>query len=316
MSHFSVLVVGDVDYNMAPFHEFECDGHDDEFIQTIDITERKRKEYEEALADQKANPDQKYGFKGSTFKEYLSDYCGLPFAKGQFSLDLEETHKYGYFYPVDGTEDDFKVFDRTNPNSFYDYYGLGWRGLKLKTPIKEEDWNTGEMVEATHTNHAFKRNIDFKGMWDDKEQNAREEYRKVIGLLGGTPVVKHTWSSLVDLFHPEDGSEPTLTRDEAVMLYESQEAVKLFKEKCTGFDYLFDKVENYAMTEDEYVASQHIHALTFGYVVNREYHSKGHMGWWAITWDEKDPNAWDKEYKEFIESLPDDAELSILDCHV
>ena len=37
MSHFTVMVVGDdVDYQLAPFHEFECTGVDDEFVQNID----------------------------------------------------------------------------------------------------------------------------------------------------------------------------------------------------------------------------------------------------------------------------------------
>ena len=45
MSHFAVLVVGDVDYNMAPFHEFECDGIDDEFIKDIDTTEECKESY-------------------------------------------------------------------------------------------------------------------------------------------------------------------------------------------------------------------------------------------------------------------------------
>ena len=46
------------------------------------------------------------------------------------------------------------------------------------------------------------------------------------------------------------------------------------------------------------------------------YLSNGDMGWWAIVSNEKDPNAWDKEYKEFIENLPEDAELTMLDCHI
>lgn len=46
MSHFSVLVVGDnVEDQLAPFHEFECTGEDDQYIQEIDQTEEARAEY-------------------------------------------------------------------------------------------------------------------------------------------------------------------------------------------------------------------------------------------------------------------------------
>jgi len=53
MSHFSVAVFtnGDDDFHeavtraLAPFHEFETTGLDDEFVRTIDITEKTRAEY-------------------------------------------------------------------------------------------------------------------------------------------------------------------------------------------------------------------------------------------------------------------------------
>ena len=39
MSHFSVLVIGpNVDKQLAPYHEFECTGVNDEFIQEVDLT--------------------------------------------------------------------------------------------------------------------------------------------------------------------------------------------------------------------------------------------------------------------------------------
>lgn len=42
MSHFAVLVVGEVEHNLAPFHEFECTGTDNEFVQDVDQTEEAR----------------------------------------------------------------------------------------------------------------------------------------------------------------------------------------------------------------------------------------------------------------------------------
>jgi len=48
MSHFTVVVVGD-DYEeqLAPYHEFECTGRDDEYVIDVDRTEETRREYEE-----------------------------------------------------------------------------------------------------------------------------------------------------------------------------------------------------------------------------------------------------------------------------
>ena len=43
MSHFTVLVVGeDADKQLAPYHEFECTGVDDQYILDIDITDEAR----------------------------------------------------------------------------------------------------------------------------------------------------------------------------------------------------------------------------------------------------------------------------------
>lgn len=47
MSYFTVIVVGDdVDTQLAPYHEFECSGRDDEFVQNVDQTERYREQYD------------------------------------------------------------------------------------------------------------------------------------------------------------------------------------------------------------------------------------------------------------------------------
>jgi hypothetical protein len=46
MSHFTVMVAGeDVDVLLAPYHEFECTGEDNQYVQDIDQTEEARQEY-------------------------------------------------------------------------------------------------------------------------------------------------------------------------------------------------------------------------------------------------------------------------------
>lgn len=47
MSHFTVLVIGDnFEKQLAPYHEFECTGQDDEYVQEIDKTEEAREGFE------------------------------------------------------------------------------------------------------------------------------------------------------------------------------------------------------------------------------------------------------------------------------
>lgn len=303
MSHFSILVVGNVDHNMAPFHEYECDGINDEFIQDIDKTEEARKEYEKRKASDE-------DIAGKSFLEFIQYWYGdKPVLKSENEIDTDtEEQQWGYIL-LDKDGEVLEFIQRTNPNSFYDYYGDGYSAFKLKS-------------SGLHVNHARKGEIDFDKMFKDKEREAREEYRKVIKLLGlkegEIPILEHTWNSLVDKFHPDEG-KPTMTRDEAVAIYDAQELVK--KWDAMGSELMrefgiFTKVDDFCMSEDEYVASQHIHALSFGWVQNREYHSRGDMGWWACVSNEKEATSWDKEYEDFLNSLPDDAELTMLDCHV
>lgn len=46
MSHFTVLVIGpEPERQLQKFHEFECTGTDDEFVQDLDVTEEYRGEF-------------------------------------------------------------------------------------------------------------------------------------------------------------------------------------------------------------------------------------------------------------------------------
>lgn len=320
MSHFAVLVVGDVDHNMAPFHEFECDGRDDEFIQDIDKTEEYRKDFEKAkaryakeVAEGADAQTTRYSFKGSTFREYLTDYCGLKSLEIGEELDLKEKHKFGYAKHLGG--DDFQVIDRTNPNKFYDYYGSGYRAFKL---FGKKD---------VRVNEAYKANIDFDGMFEEAERKARELYRKVIAAMGYKegkhPKMKYTWAQLVDKFYPsQEGVEPEMTRAQADALYKNQAAVKRFAraQKAGRINWqelgCWGKVDDFNMSEDDYVKSQCIHSLSYGFVIDRKYYSRGKMGWWAISTGECSPEEWDAQYKKFLDELPDDAYLTMLDCHI
>jgi len=58
MSHFTVLVIGDnVEEQLAPYHEFECTGEDNQYVQEIDQTETTRKEYEEHTEPRYMDPE-------------------------------------------------------------------------------------------------------------------------------------------------------------------------------------------------------------------------------------------------------------------
>lgn len=57
MSHYAVLVVGpDIEGQLQPYHEFECTGTNDEFVQEVDQTDEARKEYTEHTSTRYKDP--------------------------------------------------------------------------------------------------------------------------------------------------------------------------------------------------------------------------------------------------------------------
>lgn len=57
--------------------------------------------------------------------------------------------------------------------------------------------------------------------------------------------------------------------------------------------------------------------VPFAYVTpNGIWHEKATMHWFAITSDEKDNDTWEREFKQFIESLGDDIIVTAVDCHI
>lgn len=61
MSHFAVLVIGDdVTNQLQPFHEFECTGQNDQYVQNINRVEEARNEYETSTTTMMKTPDGEY----------------------------------------------------------------------------------------------------------------------------------------------------------------------------------------------------------------------------------------------------------------
>jgi hypothetical protein len=210
MSHFTVAVLtktgaeDEVHALMAPYHEFECTGRDDEFVKDIDKLDQYRKEYDaqtgkflvnaETPERVSAYDDRFYrlptpeelekhkpmcgsgcgggiswiskdwgdgrGYKPrvhftpegwteievpisetTSFADFLEDWYNLKGVRegqpetetlgmNELTLDLQETHKYGYYmYTLDenGNKVVTKAIDRTNPDAFWDWYVIGGR---------------------------------------------------------------------------------------------------------------------------------------------------------------------------------------------
>lgn len=92
-------------------------------------------------------------------------------------------------------------------------------------------------------------------------------------------------------------------------------AEKRFGECLLGF---LGGPEDYADTREEHVQNARDRAVSVHALLDEKgWREQARMGWFGMTVDEEaDPNAWGRAIAEYIDALPDDALLSLVDCHV
>lgn len=347
MSHFSVLVIGDEpEAQLQPYHEFECTGKSDQYVQEVDKTAEAREEYEESTTNLVRFPDgrevskydkQFYTKKASEkwgrdefelpegcvllerptrevepFSKWAADYYGIKIISQHDSPDIGEDgeNKYGWIR-IDAAGNVLQVIDRTNPNKKWDWHSLGgrWTGyFPLKANGNGSAGKPGLMTEKAkhgYVDQARKDAIDFERLRNEKGEEARRDFRKVMAAVGDAPAPE-SWASVRERF----GSDHAGAR----AFYNDQEWIK---RKDATQDLVWFDAEDFQCTEAEYVQRGRDRAgVAFAVVKESEWFEKGRMGWWGCVSDEKDQGEWNRKVSEMIDQLPPDTMLSVYDCHI
>lgn len=281
MSHFTVLVIGEFpELQLAPYHEFECTGVDDEYVQDIDITDKVR---EKGL--------DWFGMEGGA-------------VSSEDQVNKQGAHKYGYAIVVDGEL--VKAVRRTNPNAKWDYYRVGgrWTGaFKLKEGASGVLGSPGLVTKPAqegYADQALKRDIDFEQMRSDAEAAARARWKKTQQITDG-----ETWDSW-DTVRARHSSHA-----EARTEYWEQPAMKLLIEAGEWED------DDLLLDEDAYAQLRRdAECARFAFLRDGIWTEQGKMGWWATVSDETDEATWNRAFNEMLDGLPDDTLLTVVDCHI
>lgn len=352
MSHFAVLVVGSNPIQqLAPYHEFECTGHDDEFVQDIDVTDEKREDYETGTISVTVDeqgievPDDKLyreptseevanqgsmGFMGSgcgggiswtsrdwgdgrghrakvrytpdgarkedwsfkrvygSFAKYMEAYEGSSILPAGESRG--DVHKYG-FTAVNEAGGAIQVINRTNPNYKWDWYVLGgrFRGFFL-------------MEGGTRADSLLKCEVDMEEMRDAAEAKALQKFDRAMAAIAGRE-------------EPDfDALRAAHGLDAARTLYQQHPVTKSLHE--ADF-WRWNGIEKELSGGDrvKHAAAARKNALrVFAVLRDGVWHEKGEMGWWACVSNEK--SSWDGDFAKLWEDIPEDAQVSIYDCHI
>jgi hypothetical protein len=201
MSHFSVLVIGpNVVQQLAPYHEFECTGDDNEYVIDVDVTEQIRADFAKYSEENESFADWYEGWSGHQC--ILQNDAALTTVDG-----VPEEMEFGYAI-IDADGNLVKAINHTNPNAQWDWYQVGGRWsnwLRLKPPVAanahlevlgsigygERSWtNKDEPSNGDHCDYAPKGLIDFEWMRNETGEKAGKEWdlvNKVTEGNGWTP---------------------------------------------------------------------------------------------------------------------------------
>lgn len=284
MSHFCVLVSGDYEHNLAPFHEFECTGEVDEFVVDVDITEDARSTYEGRDEEDR----------GGSFIEFVQGWYGSkPVVKPNETIDREDAHKWGFIL-VDENGEVEKVVDRTNPNAKWDGYVVGgrWRGSLL-------------LKDGGRGDSALKSEIDFDVMRKMARDDAEAQWNKAQPTCDWLPfaTIREMYPGDMDRARKEYWAQPGLAATK-----ERNDADQMF----WMFDY-----DEFLKGKEEYIASSAAKRFApFAFVHERKWNQLGDMGWWGMSSNEMEGKEWGQIVDAWIDSLPDDTVITMIDCHI
>lgn len=66
----------------------------------------------------------------------------------------------------------------------------------------------------------------------------------------------------------------------------------------------------------EAMQKEDISLVPYAFIKDGEWHSKGDMGWWGISTNNKPEEEWDKHFWEMFYQLPDDTMIWLYDLHI
>ena len=213
-----------------------------------------------------------------------------------------------------------------NPKSKWDWWSIGgrWTGYFPIVPGHENEIVTGDPgLQTPAAKPGFcdggpKRALDLARMRDEKEAQGRETYREYKELVKDTPPAK-PWRDFIGLID-DDKENSHYTPQMARTDYHGQERVAKIRDSKFDFHFGSDAIETFdELTEDEYAAECRAAAVP-GYSVltkDGKWLAPGKMGWFGTSSDDRETRAeYYKEANDYIDSLPDDAVLVLLDLHI
>lgn len=304
MSHFNVIVIGDNHGSqLAPFQENNMGDCPQEFLKFHDQTK--------ALQGYVDSGDYSY----SSLQDAAEDH----------GYNNKHNGKYGYW---------------ENPNAKWDWYVVGGRwsgnfdirvtarphtfGSAMPRPLPE---NPGRIDLSMNRNDQKKRDqnlaegcadwalksaVDVERTMNKGEARARARWMYWAEALQGRQEPE-TWTVI------RERNAPNV--EAARIEYKAQPVIiawhKAYERRGEHSPYGTNPVEDYGFDLHSYIARIRRQApVPFAYLHNGEWHERGSMGMFGCISDEKNRCQWVDTWEQLWSSLPDNARLTCIDCHI
>lgn len=237
-----------------------------------------------------------------TLQEYyidFSDYAREEYGHGSLSptdsLDIHETHKYGYLV-VDDQNMVQRVVRRTNPNARWDWYQVGGRySGRLRT-------HDGRIVDSARFG-----DLDWTGMRRHYELEARLRYSRFHQITHGLSF--ESWAQVQARLGEDIGASRTAYWNQPLM-------VALREDQDFSFIDDAELIELMGPKED-YICRQGARRVTtFALVKDRQWYERGSMGWFGNVHGGITEAEWQAKYAELLSDVDPDTLVTMVDCHI
>ena len=330
MSHFTVLVVTsnkateeNVGYQLAPFHEFECTGIDNEFISDIDKTEKLRTEYEEKS-------------RNKSFLEFAQDYYGYSIVPEDETPDLVGKNKYGYII-VNKDGEVIRIVKRTNQNKKWDWWVIGGRWSGMLQPKSGHNYSCergkpgllGSLYDEKGFDSVRKDEVDWESMIKKTSDNRNKLINEALDELSGKTnrsrdevqaifkAASENWKQVENEWEAQRNSKPNIPRLYDYIKELPSEHPVTIAIRTNIWGHIVNMLGVPETAADLFAwANTPSPFSCFGFVRDRKWFERGEMGWWACVANEKDDDDWDKQFTAMIAEVPDDHWLTVVDCHI
>lgn len=346
MSHFTVLVIGpDHEAQLQPFHEFECTGIADQYVQDIDETAEKREEfatetrtvvkmpsgrvvssYDDEFYRATRPGEESSGGRYGKVRDLMglapyeekfdsvedwADYHGHKIVRDE-EPDIAGEHKYGYVRVFAG--EIVKAIRRTNPNKQWDWWVVGgrWSGFfKLKAGAEGQRGERGLMGSSRseapdRADITIKGAIDFDGMRSIAGADAAANWEKARAALVAAGAPL-IWRTWEQCRDEDHKVNITAARD----AYHAQASVVALKASD------FHDADQFLAPFEVYTqAARDSACVPYAVVHKGEWASRGEMGWFGMSSGDMDKSQWARLVNDLLDSLPDDTPLTLVDCHI